>query len=933
MKRVLALALASIMAVSSPMTVSAEEIIQITDGAVETEVYAEEAEDAALTQEDASGTAAEQLEIVTFLNGKDALLEKYKVDFGLTSAMKAQKKELYTILGNLERVVPGKDYLDGQLVAIVEDKDMAEDVAEGFDGELLSFQDGVAVVESELSTMDAITLAADQETKLPAVYPNYIYTIDDEKKYETIDNISAPEKVDFEAFTKKAEEAIGADKAVPVEELKSENEVGEADDTIEVTLETGEANTGAEYPYNDPDIEKQWHHDMIDTFAAWNAAPNKGKDVTVAVIDTGIDKTHPEFAGRVAAVNKVSSESSDGTDQNGHGTHVAGIIGAAADNGVGGTGVAPEVNILAVRVLNAKGSGTTADIIAGVNYAANDSDVRVINMSLGGPSGVTDIPYEAAVKSAVQKGIVVVVAAGNDGWDISKADYKTSPACFEDAVTVASLDVNGDLSNFSNYGFIDISAPGGTLSSFEEQDIYSTVPLSMGGFDFYPGTSMASPVVAGVAALMVSTGSYAKNSAGAEKLVEKLEDTAVNIGKSKNFGAGRVNAAAAVDTMSIYAKGENFSVAAGKKLVLKAVTDSSEKVEWSVSDEKVCTIKNGTLKANKAVDKKTVVTVTAKCGTKKASVDVTVWPNTSQITFEGDKKSVTLDYHQSTQFKVKTSDGSPVIYKSSNNKVAVASESGKVMGLANGTATITATAVNGKKVSLKVKVTGTPYVIDRIVPVSAKDKKGAEMFAQSFLGYYFGDMVPVSEGKSVKYKALSSYPYNTSSDKKLVWACYGEGLDGRRTDNVSVKNGVLKIGRNLSSPTLVLVGACPEKLRQNLVVAGAFACRPLAGFNFSSSSSFLLSDVKTSTSQKVSVGKEAAVPFHPYKKMGENGAAMNPYPYLESSDESVATVVYGEYSDGTQCAVIEGKKKGKCKVSIISMDGAYRKATINVTVE
>jgi len=236
-------------------------------------------------------------------------------------------------------------------------------------------------------------------------------------------------------------------------------------------------------------------------------------DVNVAVIDTGIDPSHPDL-NVIDGVNFASGK--NWKDGNGHGTHVAGTIGAL-DNGIGVIGVAPGANLYAVRVLNNAGSGWTSDIIAGINWVADPANgIDVANMSLGGsgndnePCGGTDT-YRNAICNAVNAGVTFVVAAGN-----SDADADNSrPATYDEVITVSALadfdglpggygsptcrnDVDDTFANFSNWGSdIDIIAPGVCIES----------TWKGGGYNTISGTSMASPHVAGAAALYIANNS------------------------------------------------------------------------------------------------------------------------------------------------------------------------------------------------------------------------------------------------------------------------------------------------------------------------------------------------------------------------------------------------------------------------------------------
>lgn len=239
-----------------------------------------------------------------------------------------------------------------------------------------------------------------------------------------------------------------------------------------------------------------------------------GSGVGVAIIDTGIDLTHPDLAANIMANTSCVTGKKSGSDDNGHGTHVAGTI-AALRNTIGAVGVAPEAKLIAVKVLNAQGSGTWSSIICGIDWVTANAakyNIKVANMSLGG-SGVSDnncgLTNNDAMHQAIcasrNAGVTYVVAAGN-----SAADASTSvPAAYDDAViTVSALADSDGLSggfgvatsygaddtfaSFSNYGsVVDLGAPG--------VNIFST--WKDGGYNTISGTSMAAPHVSGAAAL------------------------------------------------------------------------------------------------------------------------------------------------------------------------------------------------------------------------------------------------------------------------------------------------------------------------------------------------------------------------------------------------------------------------------------------------
>jgi serine protease len=284
---------------------------------------------------------------------------------------------------------------------------------------------------------------------------------------------------------------------------------------------------------NDPYRSQQWDLSKIRVGDAWQKATGAG--VTVAVIDTGVDASHPDLAGQVLtgydAINKTSGTA---TDPNGHGTHVAGTIAAMTDNEIGVSAVAPNAKILPIRVLGASGSGYMSDAAAGIVYAA-DHGANVINMSLGSESKV--VAVSNAIAYARSKGVVVVAAAGNERGYGSPISY---PAADAGVIAVAATDSNDAVASYSNQGdYVDVAAPGSAILSTYPKALLSS------GYGILSGTSMASPHVAAVAALLKSYNSGLTP----EQVEQAMESSAVDlgaVGKDRDYGYGRVDAAAAL---------------------------------------------------------------------------------------------------------------------------------------------------------------------------------------------------------------------------------------------------------------------------------------------------------------------------------------------------------------------------------------------------
>lgn len=250
--------------------------------------------------------------------------------------------------------------------------------------------------------------------------------------------------------------------------------------------------------------------------------------VTIAVIDTGVDLSHPELAYKTIQGYDFVNNDDVPQDDNGHGTHVAGIAAAASNNGVGITGVSWGANIMPLKVLNSAGNGTYADVASAIVWAT-DHGAQVINMSLGGsfPSSV----LEDAVNYAYARGMVQVAAAGNSG-----SGTVLYPAHYAPVIAVAATDNFNSHAGFSNYGpEVDLAAPGVL--------IYSLYPG--GGYGYRSGTSMAAPFVAGLASILIGLpGNY-----DAGFVENQMESTALDLGAAGwdvYYGAGLIQMDAAI---------------------------------------------------------------------------------------------------------------------------------------------------------------------------------------------------------------------------------------------------------------------------------------------------------------------------------------------------------------------------------------------------
>ena len=257
---------------------------------------------------------------------------------------------------------------------------------------------------------------------------------------------------------------------------------------------------------------------------------NKGTDVKVAIIDTGIDYAHPDLDANYIGGYDFYNEDSNPLDDNGHGTHVAGIV-AAEDNDIGVIGVAPEADLYAVKVLSSSGSGYVSDVVQGIQWAI-DNHMQVINMSLGVRSNYATL--KAACDAAYNAGIILVAAAGNSGTSGGTGVNTLYPANYDSVIAVAATTSTNAKATYSSTGpAVELAAPG--------DNIYSTWRVSQtGGYATKSGTSMASPHVAGVVALAINSGLTDR-----DEVRTRLQETAHDLGnpgRDTMFGFGLVDA-------------------------------------------------------------------------------------------------------------------------------------------------------------------------------------------------------------------------------------------------------------------------------------------------------------------------------------------------------------------------------------------------------
>jgi hypothetical protein len=280
---------------------------------------------------------------------------------------------------------------------------------------------------------------------------------------------------------------------------------------------------------NDPYFASgaEWHLPKISAPSAWNVTTGS-TNVILAVVDSGADLAHSDLAGRFLPGYNFVNNSSDPTDDNGHGTAVSGTAAATGNNGIGVAGLAWNCRILPVKVTDSTGSATYSAVAQGIIYAA-DHGARVINLSLGGPSASATL--QSAVDYAWSKGVVIIAAAGNNGNNLP-----SYPGACNHVIAVSALQSNDTLPSWSSYGsYVSLSAPGVGIWTSCTNNTYVS----------WSGTSFSSPIVAGVATLVASVNPTLSNT----QIVNILKGTAADLGSAGYdiyYGQGRVNANSAV---------------------------------------------------------------------------------------------------------------------------------------------------------------------------------------------------------------------------------------------------------------------------------------------------------------------------------------------------------------------------------------------------
>jgi thermitase len=309
---------------------------------------------------------------------------------------------------------------------------------------------------------------------------------------------------------------------------------------------------------NDPQFGSQWNMRQIHAPEAWDIGTG-GADVVVAVLDSGIDPSHPDLQGRVLPGRNVRERTSNTLDEIGHGTHVAGVIGALGNNAVGVAGLSWAVRLMPIKITDRFGDASIVAAADGIRWAT-EYGAKIINLSLGGLDDSQTV--RRAVADARTRGVLLVAAAGNCGEPASYRDEGCDtlnapffPAALPGVIAVGALGANDEVAPYSNTGdYVQLTAPGGVGGSSRANSldyILSTWPpaldsaIGQPGYSYEVGTSMAAPHVSGTAALLWSTNPALTRDQIETILFETADDLGPP-GRDDRYGYGRINVQRAI---------------------------------------------------------------------------------------------------------------------------------------------------------------------------------------------------------------------------------------------------------------------------------------------------------------------------------------------------------------------------------------------------
>ncbi len=471
--------------------------------------------------------------------------------YSLRAEDKALKARTRSTVEDIAKMIPGTDYAPDQIVYITDTREEAETVAEAYNAVLVKYQYGVAtaMLTGGLTVAQAVEVGSDESYNMPIVSPNFISELEEPTAAKDAPDEGVPEAQESDAGISWWEDWYYRYEEPALKPGYLFKDKDPFDPSGEGTDTKG----------------YQWMHDAVGTYDAWHTTMGD-PNITVAVIDTGVDDKHVDLSHNtrnltdVVALEHTEYEYDENGnyvtkivqderfDYNGHGTHVAGIIGAAA-NGVGGAGIAPNVSIIGIPVFVRVGSACSAydeTVISAIRYVAGYNKdgtkgaprANIINMSLNSPAW--DSAKQEAIIDAYNNNITVCASMSND-----RSNLPAPPANYDHVIAVCATERDNSLAFFSNYGaWADISAPGYNIfSTWNGHSVTSDGKEALTDqhdwFQLKSGTSMASPVVAGACALYMS----AVGPVDPDTMEAVLKSSATKL-SGKDMGAGLVNVAA-----------------------------------------------------------------------------------------------------------------------------------------------------------------------------------------------------------------------------------------------------------------------------------------------------------------------------------------------------------------------------------------------------
>ena len=727
---------------------------------------------------------------------EDALYAEGEAIERPTGAQEKTAKELEEELKKLEGLVAGEDYVPNEAVMLADTREEAEKAAKQYGAELAEYSYGVATLR----------------------FPDGVST--EEVFDEVTDSIATLQEAE-KALEDAGEEIVSSKRYMGLMEDLKDISDDLAQDVSEIVVEDlpetpiymnfiAHIDVNPDDPlYDKSDISPkgQWFLKSIDSKGAWDLGID-GSGVKVAVIDSGADTSNNDLS-----VSKTYNvvEGATPEDDNGHGTHCLGIVGAR-DNGIGGLGVAPGAELISVKAADYQGSLTGADEAEGIQMAI-DAGVDIISMSFGG-SG-KDTVVEKKLKAAMDKDILCVASAGNNGN--SKVQY---PAGISGVLVVASYESDGSLSDFSNYGsWVDIAGPGGHVLSTmpDDPDTYLRVKGSFWdtqtsgcSYGKISGTSMSTPAVAGVAALV--------RQKHPEYTYMQVKEAILNSAPDRTYSYNGHSVKRGVDAKKAVTyevngtggeekktdedwlfnnMGEEFKVKQGKSVALNTATSLDTKknkltykIEDDESDGMITVTKAGVVKVNKKAEVGATAMVAAYCAGYVARNSVIVIPaddETPRFTLDPVSATISTDVdaadHSVTIHMNGGSDDAQKTYKleitgkgGARFKVGKSAKRGWAYGGSDtdfctivaekaGKVTLTVTATDGSNYSQKVN-------INVVSPMESVDITYAGVPIR-------GEYIQMAKGASLQLKAVARGAADGAVSGKMKYTWSGQYVNSK----------------------------------------------------------------------------------------------------------------------------------------------------------